>query len=75
MTQIKKQGLVVAMKELNRHQYVWLHINQDWLHLHIKNKRYYKGGTNDKTHDSHIHDSGVSRSDDDSVAKKTRYIK
>ena len=27
-----------------------------------KNKRDYKGGTDDKTHDSHTHDSGVSRS-------------
>ena len=34
-----------------------------------KNKRDYKGGKNYKTHDSHTHDSGVSRSDDASVAK------
>ena len=34
-----------------------------------KNKRDYKGGTNYKTHDSHTHDSGVSRSDDSSVAR------
>ena len=35
-----------------------------------KNNRDYKGGTNDKTHDSHTHDSGVSRIDDASVARK-----
>ena len=34
-----------------------------------KNKRDYKGGTNYKAHDSHTHDSGVSRSNDSSVAK------
>ena len=34
-----------------------------------KNKRDYKGGTNYKTNDSHTHDSGVSRSDDASVAR------
>ena len=33
-----------------------------------KNKQYYKGVTNDKTHDSHTHKTGVSRSDDDSLA-------
>ena len=35
-----------------------------------KNRQDYKGGTNDKTHDSHTHDSGVSISDDASVARK-----
>ena len=34
-----------------------------------KNNRDYKGGTNYKTHDSHTHDSGISRSDDASVAR------
>ena len=34
-----------------------------------KNKRDYKHGTNDKTHDSHTHESGVSRSNDASVAR------
>ena len=34
-----------------------------------KNKRDYKSGTNDKTNDSHAHDSGVSRSDDAIVAR------
>ena len=34
-----------------------------------KNKQYYKGVTNDKTHDSHTHKTGVSRSDDDSLAR------
>ena len=34
-----------------------------------KNKQNYKGGTNDKTHDSHIHETVVSRSDDASVAR------
>ena len=38
-----------------------------------KNKRDYKGGTNDKTNDktndSHTHDSGVSKSNDASVAR------
>ena len=34
-----------------------------------KNKQDYKGGTNDKTHDSHTHDSGVSKSDDASVTR------
>ena len=34
-----------------------------------KNKQDYKGGTNDKTHDSHTHESGVSRSDDASLAR------
>ena len=34
-----------------------------------KNKRDYKGGTNDKKNDSHTPDSGVSRSDDASVTR------
>ena len=34
-----------------------------------KSKWDYKGGTNDNTHDSHTHDSGVSRRDDASVAR------
>ena len=34
-----------------------------------KNKRDYKGGTNDKTNYSHAPDSGVSRSDDSSVKR------
>ena len=34
-----------------------------------KNKQYYKGGTNDKTNDSHTRETGVSRSDDDSLAR------
>ena len=34
-----------------------------------KNKQDYKGGTNDKTHDSHTHENSVSRSDDDSLAR------
>ena len=34
-----------------------------------KNKRDYKGGTNDKTNDYHTPDSGVSRSDGDSVKR------
>ena len=34
-----------------------------------KNKQDYKGGTNDKTHDSHTRETGVSRSDDDSLAR------
>ena len=34
-----------------------------------KNKQDYKGGTNDKTHDSHTHETGVSRSDDDSLER------
>ena len=29
----------------------------------------YKGGTNDKTHDSHTHEYGVSRSNDSSLAR------
>ena len=29
-----------------------------------KNKQYYKGGTNDKKHDPHTHETGISRSDD-----------
>ena len=33
-----------------------------------KNKQDYKGGTNDKTHDSHTRETGVSRSYDDSLA-------
>ena len=33
-----------------------------------KNKKYYKGGTNDKTRDSHTRETSVSRSDDDSLA-------
>ena len=33
-----------------------------------KNKQYYKGGTNDKTHDSHTRETSVSRSNDDSLA-------
>ena len=34
-----------------------------------KNKQDFKGGTNDKTHDSHTHESVVSRSDDASLAR------
>ena len=34
-----------------------------------KNKQEHKGGTNDKTHDSHTHETGVSRSDDASLAR------
>ena len=34
-----------------------------------KNKQDYKGGTNDKTHDSHTHKSGVYRSNYSSVAR------
>ena len=34
-----------------------------------KNKQDYKGGTNDKTHYYHTHESGVSRSDDASLAR------
>ena len=34
-----------------------------------KNKQYYKGGTNDKTCDSHTHETRVSLSDDDSLAR------
>ena len=33
-----------------------------------KNKQDYKGGTNDKTHDSHTRETSVSRSDDASLA-------
>ena len=33
-----------------------------------KNKQYYKGGTNDKTHDSYTRETGVSRSYDSSLA-------
>ena len=34
-----------------------------------KNKQDYKGGKNDNTHDSHTHETSVSRSDDDSLAR------
>ena len=34
-----------------------------------KNKQDYKGGTNDKTYDSHTHKSGVSISDDASLSR------
>ena len=34
-----------------------------------KNKQYYKGGTNDKKHDPHTHETGISRSDDASLAR------
>ena len=34
-----------------------------------KNKKDYKGGTNDKTRDSHTNETSVSRSDDDSLAR------
>ena len=34
-----------------------------------KNKQDYKGGTNDKTHDSHTRETGFSRSDDASLAR------
>ena len=34
-----------------------------------KNKQDYKGGTNDKTHDSRRRASGVSRFDDDSLSR------
>ena len=33
------------------------------------NKQDYKDGTNDKTHDSHTRETGVSRSDDASLAR------
>ena len=35
-----------------------------------KNKQDYKGGTNDKTHDSHTHETGVSISNDAILARK-----
>ena len=35
-----------------------------------KNKKYYKGGTNDKSRDSHTRETSVSRSDNDSFARK-----
>ena len=35
-----------------------------------KNNQDYKGGTNDKTHDSHTYEYGVSISDDASLARK-----
>ena len=34
-----------------------------------KNKQDYKGGTNYETYDFHTHESGVSRSDDASLAR------
>ena len=34
-----------------------------------KNKQDYKGGKNDKTHDSHTRATGVSRSDNDSLTR------
>ena len=34
-----------------------------------KNRKYYKGGTNDKTRDSHTPETSVSRSDNDSSAR------
>ena len=34
-----------------------------------KNKQYYKGGTNDKTHDSHTRENCVSISYDDSLSR------
>ena len=34
-----------------------------------KNKQDYKGGTNDKTRDSHTRETSVSRSDDDSLSR------
>ena len=34
-----------------------------------KNKQDYKGGTNDKTRDSHTHETSVSLSDGDSLAR------
>ena len=34
-----------------------------------KNKKDYKGGTNDKTRDSHTRETSVSRSDNDSCAR------
>ena len=34
-----------------------------------KNKQDYKGGTNDKTHDSHTHETGVYSIDDSSLAR------
>ena len=34
-----------------------------------KNKQNYKGGTNDKTHDSHTRETGVFRSDDASLVR------
>ena len=40
-----------------------------------KNKRDYKGGTNDKTSDSHTPDYGVSRSDDASLSRNLDWRK
>ena len=34
-----------------------------------KNKKDYKGGTNDKTHDSHTRETSYSRSENDSCAR------
>ena len=34
-----------------------------------KNKQDYKGGTNDKTRDSHTRETSISQSDDDSCAR------
>ena len=34
-----------------------------------KNKQDYKGGTNEKTHDSHTRETSVSQSDDNSLAR------
>ena len=34
-----------------------------------KNKKYYKGGTNDNTHDSHTDETGVSRSNDATLTR------
>ena len=34
-----------------------------------KNKKYHKGGTNDKTRDSHTLEKSISRSDNDSCAR------
>ena len=34
-----------------------------------KDNQDYKVGTNDETYDSHTHETGVSRSDDDSLAR------
>ena len=40
-----------------------------WRWSPYKNKQDYKGVTNDKTQDSHTRETGVSRSDDDILAR------
>ena len=69
MTRIKKQRLVVALKGKKQTSVCVTPHSSRLTPPPYKNEQDYKGGTNDKTHNSHTRESGVSRSDDASLAR------